>query len=153
MPDPRKVLSNYIEGVAHVGFVVADLEQAVSEARRVYGLTESEIHYVPPPGQESPTGFAFFTVAALEFELIEPRSQAFREQLLTMPSGGAGINHVAWRVSDIDAAVAALADEGIVPGHVTPDGVIKIGDKRMVYLDPKTTGGLVIELIEYPGGA
>ena len=66
-----------------------------------------------------------------------------------MPSGGAGINHVAWRVKDIDEAVACLAVEGIFPGHVTPDGVVRIGEKKMVYLDPDTTGGLVIELIEY----
>jgi hypothetical protein len=32
---------------------------------------------------------------------------------------------------------------------VTPDGVVRIGEKKMVYLDPDTTGGLVIELIEY----
>ncbi len=69
-----------------------------------------------------------------------------------MPSGGAGINHVAWRVDDIDAAVALLAERGVRPGHVTPGGVMTIGPKKMVYLDPATTGGLVIELIEYPPG-
>jgi methylmalonyl-CoA/ethylmalonyl-CoA epimerase len=70
--------------------------------------------------------------------------------LLAMPSGGAGINHVAWRVDDIDDAVALLARHEIYPGHVTPNGVIAIGQKKMVYLDPATTGGLIIELIEYP---
>ena len=67
-----------------------------------------------------------------------------------MPSGGAGINHVAWQVDDIEAAVAHLEAAGIYPGHVTPDGIVAIGDKKMVYLDPATTGGLVLELIEYP---
>ncbi|MFT6287754.1 MAG: catechol 2,3-dioxygenase-like lactoylglutathione lyase family enzyme [Alcanivorax sp.] len=67
-----------------------------------------------------------------------------------MPSGGAGINHVAWRVSDIEAALVSLLARGIRPGHVTPDGVVTIGKKKMVYLDPDTTDGLIIELIEYP---
>ena len=67
-----------------------------------------------------------------------------------MPSGGAGINHVAWRVRDIEGAVARLAGQGIYPGHVTPGGIVAIGAKKMVYLDPATTGGLVIELIQYP---
>ena len=105
---------------------------------------------LPEPGEETPTRFAFFTVGDLEFELIEPRSPEFRQKLLSMPSGGAGINHVAWRVKDIESAVARLAEEGIEPGHVTPQGIVEIGDKKMVYLDPETTGGLVIELIEYP---
>ena len=150
MTDVRELLCDYIEAVAHVGFVVPDLDAAVAQASRVYGLDATDISYVPQPGEESATRFAFFSVGGLEFELIEPCSREFRDKLLSMPSGGAGINHVAWRVTDIDAAVAALAQRGIHPGHVTPDGVISIGPKKMVYLDPDTTGGLVIELIEYP---
>ena len=64
--------------------------------------------------------------------------------------GAGGINHLAWRVSDIELAVARLADRGIAPGYVTPDGIVQIGAKRMVYLDPATTGGLLVELLQYP---
>ncbi len=153
MTDPCLVLKDRIIGVAHVGFVVHSLDEAVANAVRVYGLTPEEISLVPAPGEEALTRFAFFRVGDLEFELIEPCSDAFREVLLGMPSGGAGINHVAWRVDDIEAAVALLAANGIHPGHVTPDGIIAIGPKKMVYLDPATTGGLVIELIEYGADA
>ena len=148
MTELREVLKDHILGVAHVGFVVADLGVAVADARRVYGLGPDDFSYQPAPGEEAQTRFAFFRVGELEFELIEPRSEHFRALLLNMPSGGAGINHVAWRVVDIDGAVALLARQGVFPGHVTPDGVINIGPKKMVYLDPATTGGLVIELIE-----
>jgi catechol 2,3-dioxygenase-like lactoylglutathione lyase family enzyme len=143
-------LKDYIVDSVHVGFVVPNLDEAVANARRVYGLDEQAFRYEPPPGVEAPTRFAFFTVGGLEFEYIEPTAEPFRKMLLDAPSGGAGINHVAWQVSDIDGAVAALAERGIRPGHVTPGGVISIGPKRMVYLDPATTGGLVIELLEYP---
>jgi 4-hydroxyphenylpyruvate dioxygenase-like putative hemolysin len=87
-------------------------------------------------------------VGALEFEYIQPLEEPYLSMLFGMPSGGAGINHVAWKVSDVHAALDALREIGIQPGHVTPDGVIDIGRKRMVYLDPETTGGLVIELIQ-----
>ena len=154
MVEPGKLLKDHILGVAHVGFVVPDLDVAVTNARRVYGLASDDITYVPAAGEETPgvevlTRFAFYTVGDLEFELIEPCSEHFRQLLLDMPSGGAGINHVAWRVDDIQAAVALLAVHDIHPGHVTPDGVVAIGSKKMVYLDPATTGGLVIELIEF----
>ena len=56
---------------------------------------------------------------------------------------------MAWRVRDIEGALQRLHEQGIAPGHVTPDGVVSFGGKKMVYLDPATTGGLVIELIEY----
>ena len=148
MTELREVLKDHILGVAHVGFVVADLAAAVADARRVYGLGPDDFSYQPALGEEAQTRFAFYRVGEMEFELIEPCSEHFRALLLNMPSGGAGINHVAWRVVDIDGAVALLARQGIFPGHVTPDGVINIGPKKMVYLDPATTGGLVIELIE-----
>ena len=150
MSDLKTALEDYILGPAHVGFVVDDLDQAVANACRVYGISESTVRYEPPPGVHAPTRFAFFSAGSLEFEYIQPLEEPFVSMLLAMPSGGAGINHVAWRVSDIEAAVAALAEIGVCPGHVTPDGVIDIGPKRMVYLDPATTGGLVIELIQFP---
>ena len=64
------------------------------------------------------------------------------------PTGGAGINHVAWRVSDIEAAVKRLAGQRIRPGHVTPDGVIDTGRSKIVYMNPDDTDGILIELVE-----
>ena len=150
MSEAKSVLLDYIEEVAHIGFVVPDLSVAVAQACRVYGIEADDVRYVPEPGADAATRFAFFSVGDLEFELIEPVSPEFRDKLLSMPSGGAGINHVAWRVSDIEAALASLLQRGIRPGHVTPGGVVSIGEKKMVYLDPDTTDGLIIELIEYP---
>jgi methylmalonyl-CoA/ethylmalonyl-CoA epimerase len=153
MSELHKLLKDHIIGPAHVGFVVPSLEDAVANATRVYGLQEGDVSYQPAPGEETGARFAFFNVGGLEFEFIEPRSEYFQKILFDMPSGSAGINHVAWRVDDIDAAMALLATREIFPGHVTPEGVVSIGDKKVVYLDPATTGGLVIELIEYPATA
>jgi methylmalonyl-CoA/ethylmalonyl-CoA epimerase len=151
MTDIRQQLGDHIIGVAHVGFVVADLELALDNFRRLYGLKESAIRREPAEGAEALTRFAFFQIGGQEFELIEPCSEEFRKVLLGMPSGGGGINHVAWLVTDIEGALECLAQVGIYPGHVTPDGVVNIGAKKMVYLDPGTTGGLVVELIEKIG--
>lgn len=153
MSDIAATLKERIVGVAHVGFIVPDLDDALAEFCRIYGLERAEVEVQPPASEEALTRFAFFQIGELHFELIEPVSAQFKEQLLGMPSGGAGINHLAWRVDDIDAAMDILAERGVQAGHVTPDGVITIGQRKMVYLDPETTGGQVIELIQYPDGA
>ena len=124
----------------------------MTEACRVYGVQAEAVRYQPEGDEPAPTRFAFFHLGGLEFEYIQPCSEEFRAQLLSMPSGGGGINHVAWRVRDIEGALALLAARGITPGHVTPGGVVSFAGRKMVYLDPATTGGLVIELIEHTAG-
>lgn len=151
MSDLKGVLAQWIIGPAHIGYVVPDLEAAIEDARALYGFDADAVRYEPPAGVETPTRFAFFTMGGLQFEYIQPVDEQFKQQLFGVPSGGGGINHVAWRVSDIEAAVASLAGQDILPGYVTPGGIIRIGEKKMVYLDPATTGGLLIELLEHAG--
>lgn len=102
----------------------------------------------PEAGVDSPSRFAFFSVAGTEFELIEACDPDLKALIETYPSGAGGINHTAWRVRELDKVMSLLADKGIVPGHVTPAGPVTFGNKTLVYLDPKTTGGHLIELIE-----
>ncbi len=145
----KSTLKDYIIGLAHVGHIVSDMDAAIDNFKRVYGVTDKHIR-IPsnPEGVEVMTNFAFITVGETEFELVEPVSEYFKSILFSMPSGMAGINHVAYLVDDIEGAVAVLEAKGIMPGHVTPAGVVDFGEKKLCYLDPETTGGLVIELIE-----
>ncbi|MCH1930390.1 VOC family protein [Shewanella sp. A25] len=150
------ILAEHILGFQHVGHIVTDLAGSIADFKRLYGLTDAEILVLPPFEQTEnvQARFALFKVKDMEFELIEPISDYFKSLLFTPgASGSAGINHVAWRVKDIDGAMTLLAANGIKPGHVTPDGVITMtktstSAKKMVYLDPATTGGLLVELIE-----
>ena len=142
-------LKDYIIGLQHVGHIVEDIEAAIDGFVRLYGVDAANIRRVPEAfGNGAPTLFAFVRVAGTEFELIQPVSDSSRAELLSVPSGGAGINHVAWRVSDIDACVQLLRNKGIRPGHVTPDGPVGFGNKKLVYLSADDCGGLLVELIE-----
>ena len=144
-------LQDALVGLQHVGHIVDDLDGAIGAFRKLYGLDDTAIRRVPddPDGTE-PTLFAFVTVGDTEFELLQPQSHESRAELMLSPCGGGGINHVAWRVNDIDAAVGMLAEQRVRPGHVTPDGVVDTGRSRIVYLDPADTDGLLIELVELP---
>lgn len=150
MDELGSLLKDFLVAPAHLGFVVADLDAAVAEAAQLYGFSESEVDFFPATSVPASTRFAFFTVAGMTFEYIQPVNEHFKQLLFAVPSGSAGINHIAWVVSDIYAAVSALAQRGIRPGYVTPDGVVNTGRKLMVYLDPATTAGQLVELIEEP---
>ena len=155
MKHIANTLAEHIIGFQHVGHIVQDLATSIAEFKRVYGVSDEQIKVLPPFDvvDNVPTRFALIQVADCEFELIQPISEHFKSILWRDPSGSAGINHVAWQVKDIEDAMAKLAQHGVKPGHVTPDGVITMTTtstttKKMVYLDPATTGGLLIELIE-----
>jgi len=148
-----KGLAPHIIALEHVGYVVEDISEAVRECSRLYGIDASHVRIVPPLDvADVPTRFAFVKINdAVEFELIEPCSESFKTQLNNPASGPGGINHLAYRVSDIEAAASDLAAQGIRPGHVTPEGVVETGSSKILYLDPRDTGGVLIELIEKPG--
>ncbi len=149
--NPAAALKDFIVGLRHVGHIVEDLAASIADFRRIYGLTDDDITVLPPFGQEAPARFGLLNVGGVEFELIEPISDDMKATLNAVASGAGGINHVAYVVSDIDAAMAVLAKQGIRPGHVTPDGVVDTGRTRIAYLNPADTSSLLIELVEVYG--
>lgn len=138
-------IQDLIVGLKHVGVITTDMRASVDSFRRIYELSDEQIRITPPLGEPCETRFAFINVGGSQFELIEPVSEHFKRVLL---GDRPGINHVAWEVSDIDAAVNRMADNGIRPGHVTPDGVVETPSFRMVYFRLEDTGDMLIELIE-----
>ena len=129
----------------HVGYIVRDLQQSVADFQRLFNLRDEDIRIVPPFELPADSRFAFFHADGLTFELIEPISEHFKNILF---NSGVGINHICFTVDDIEAAVNDMAAKGIRPGHVTPNGIITMPHQKIVYFDPKDTGGVLIEYIE-----
>jgi len=145
----KSSLNDYIIGLRHIGHVVDDLDTAVAAFVRLYGIAPASIRFIPEVvDDDTPARFAFITVGDTEFELIQPISDDTRNVLEAGPSGSAGINHVAWQVSDLDACLNILDRQGIHPGHATPNGPVDYGGRRFVYLNPDSCDGLLVELIE-----
>jgi methylmalonyl-CoA/ethylmalonyl-CoA epimerase len=59
---------------------------------------------------------------------------------------GEGLHHVAYRVDDIDAVLAQLKDAGLE--LIDSEPRIGIRKSRVAFLHPKSTGGVLIELVE-----
>ena len=129
----------------HVGYIVRDLRQAIADFQRLFDLQEDDIRIIPPFNLPADTRFAFFHTDGLNFELIEPISDKFKDILF---NSGIGINHICFTVDNIEEAFAEMTRKGIRPGHVTPNGILTLPHQKMVYFNPEDTGGFLLEYIE-----
>ncbi len=127
--------------IDHLGIAVNSIEEGKRFWSDVLGLAFEGTETVA--AQKVTT--AFFPVSESEVELLES----------TSPDGpvakyiekrGQGIQHVALRVKDIEAALDELKEKGIQLIDEKPRK--GAGGARIAFLHPKATGGVLVELCE-----
>ncbi len=139
-------ISDLIVKVRHVGVIVDDVKAATELYQKLYDIDESEVRVVPPwEVTDTETRFTFVPVGGMEFELIEPLTDNFRNFL---GNPAKGINHIAFIVTDLNTAVELMAAKGVRLGHVTKDGILDMKRSRVAYFNPEDTGGVLLEFVE-----
>ena len=127
--------------IDHLGIAVNSIEDGKNFWSDVLGLSFEGTETV----QEQKVTTAFFPVGESEVELLES----------TSPDGpvakyiekrGQGIQHIAFRVDDIEAALQELKEKGIQLIDQTPRH--GAGGAKIAFLHPKATGGVLVELCE-----
>lgn len=127
--------------VDHLGIAVNDINAAKAFWNDILGLPFEGEETV----SEQKVKTAFFPVGESEVELLES----------TDPDGpiakyiekkGQGIQHVAFRVDNIEQALAELKEKGVRLIDETPrQGA---GGAKIAFLHPKATNGVLVELCE-----
>lgn len=127
--------------IHHIGIAVESLESAVPVFTKLFGRKPSSEETV----DEQRVRVALFELENARIELLEattPDSPVGR----FVAKRGRGIHHVTLTVPDIRAALEELGRGGIQPIDREPRwGADR---KRIAFLDPKTTSGILIELVE-----
>jgi methylmalonyl-CoA/ethylmalonyl-CoA epimerase len=144
-PSP---LSGLVTAVDHVGIAVPDLDAAVAWYAETFGLvaTHSETNdeqgvreaMLSAPGD---TGAAVQLLAPLH-----PDSPIGK----FLDRNGPGLQQVAYRVADIDAACAALREKGVRLLYDAPRR--GTANSRINFLHPKDAGGVLVELVQPASG-
>ena len=93
------------------------------------------------------TSLAMFPVGETYLELLES-SKPDSKTSEWIAERGEGLFHICLEVEDIDASMEELRAKGV--GFQSEKPMIGHGNCRVVFLDPKSTGNLVIELAEMP---
>ncbi len=109
----------------------------------------SDILGLPYEGEETvkeqKVTTAFMPVGESEVELLES-TEADGPISKFIEKKGQGIHHIAFRVENIDQALAELKEKGVRLIDETPRK--GAGGARIAFLHPKATGGVLVELCE-----
>ena len=126
--------------IDHIGIAVKNLSES-SKLYELLGIKSTGTEEVA----EQKVKVAFFPVGDSEVELLES----------TAPDGpiaryieknGEGMQHLALRVDDLDAALAELKANGVRLIDEKPR--YGAGGARIAFVHPKSTGGILLELSE-----
>jgi methylmalonyl-CoA/ethylmalonyl-CoA epimerase len=130
----------------HVGIAVPSIAAALDNYRALYGVTDADI----TPTRDMPeqgVKVAFVDIPNSQLELIEPlgENSPIGSFLEKNPNGGQ--HHVCFEVPDIYLARDTMKERG-----ATVLGEPRIGahGTLIIFIHPKNSNGVLIELMETP---
>jgi methylmalonyl-CoA epimerase len=125
----------------HLGIAVRDLAEATRLYSSAFGLQVTERYSLPEEGVR----IVFLPSGEIDLELLEPMDQGGSVAKF-LATRGPGLHHIAFRVPDIEAALARATTAGctvIAPGpHPGARGHL------IAFLHPSTSGGVLIEFVQ-----
>ena len=131
--------------IDHVAIAVPSLDEALGFWRDQLGARVLEFEDVP----SQKVRVAFIDTGTSKTELLEPTSPESPIAKF-LAQGRKGLHHVAYRVPDIDAALARLEAQGarLIHERAVPGS----RGTRVAFIHPGAAGGTLIELVERPDG-
>lgn len=130
--------------IDHIAIAVASMDEALSTFERLYGLVPDHTEEI---GSDKVTE-AMLPIGNTYLQLLEP-SDGESTVAKFIEKRGEGLHHVAVRVDDIDSTLAHLKSQGAE--LIDQEPRIGGGGHRVAFVHPKTTNGILIELVEHKG--
>lgn len=130
--------------VHHVAVIVRDIEDALGFYRDLLGLP---VELVLPIESDRVT-IAFLPVGESKIELVQPMDDTTGVARF-LATRGEGFHHVCLEVPDVAATLADLEARGAELIDRSPR---RGAEGPVAFLHPRTGRGVMVELIEAPGG-
>jgi methylmalonyl-CoA/ethylmalonyl-CoA epimerase len=126
--------------VHHIGIVVDDIEKAKKPYEEVFGMEIKTVFDVEPFAAK----VAFLPLKNTYIELVQPTNP--EDGLGKFLKRGGGIHHICYEVENIDAVLEELKSKNV--RSVTGEPQYTPCFEKTLFLHPKDTGNILIELVE-----
>ena len=127
--------------IDHIGIAVNSIDEAMKFWEGALGVKCHGVEEVA----EQKVKTAFLPIDDSEIELLEGTSEDSPVSKF-IAKNGQGIQHIAIRGADIEAALAELKEKGVRLIDEKPR--IGAGGAKIAFLHPKATGGVLLELCQ-----
>ena len=134
-----------IKKINHIAVAVNNLEEASKFYQTVLGLTLSGVEVVS--AQKTKVGF--FKIGESNIELVQP-AEPDSPLVKFLETKGQGIHHICFEVDDVEAEVKAYLEKGATMVDQKPRPGAH--NTKVAFVHPKSAGGVLIELCEFPKG-
>ena len=133
-----------LDRIDHIGVATEDLESAIALYEGTMGMPVAHRETVTSQGVEA----VLLDVGEGHVELLSPLGPdtPVGKYLSTK---GPGLHHVAYAVSDIDDALSRLSEAGLELIDEQPRAGIR--DSKVAFLHPRSTGGVLTEIVQPAG--
>jgi len=136
-------MSENLRKVDHIGIAVPDLDVAIQAFTTLFGTGPTAIEDVP----DQKVRTAFFAAGPTNIELLFPTADDSPISNF-LAKRGTGIHHICFEVANLARSLDELRARGVRLIDETPRPGAH--GKRIAFLHPKSTGGVLIELCEVP---
>ena len=127
--------------IDHIGVATDDLDSAIALYEKTLGMPIAHRETVESQGVEA----VLLDVGDGHVELLRPLGP-------DTPVGrylerkGPGLHHVAYAVEDIDGTLGSLKEAGVE--LIDSEPRVGIRDSRVAFVHPRSTGGVLTEIVE-----
>jgi len=130
-----------VKKIDHIGIAVKNLEESLKFYENVLGLKATGTEVV----EEQKVKVAFLPTGDSEVELLEATSEDSAIAKF-IAKNGEGVQHIAYRVDDIEKAIAEMKEKGMRMIDEKPR--YGAGGAQIAFCHPKSTGGVLVELCQ-----
>jgi methylmalonyl-CoA epimerase len=136
IPPPRRI--------HHVAVVVRSIEDSLGLYRDLLGMPVEAVTDIP----SDRVRIAFLGVGESKVELVEPTDDSTGVARF-LAKQGEGFHHVCFEVANLSEELTRLAIEGI---ELIDSAPRRGAEGPVAFLHPRSCHGVLVELIEAPGG-
>ena len=130
-----------MEKLEHIGIAVKNLDQSNVLFAKLLGQEHYKIEIVESEGVRT----SFFELNGVKIELLEAMGESSPIKKF-IEKRGEGIHHIAFEVRGIESKMKEYESKGFEVINAAPKN--GADNKRICFLHPKSTDGVLIELCE-----